>query len=229
MKRIDITVPSSQELVKSYITRGQGCYLHLGVPCGASSRAREIAGGPPPLRSETCPEGLADLKPRDAERVRQANSVYSFACSLILLCAQFAVEWSLEQPHRSLCWRTVWWRSVLHHLKPYFIFFAHCMHGGQRPKRTCVATSVPTLAGLSRECDGQHTHLPWGRCGLGWSTAAEVEYPHELCKLWSQLLIMHLVKQGSIAPVEQLSILRTISLMPSAPFRPWCRPGRVLR
>ena len=129
VKRIDVTVPSSQELVKSHITGGQCCYLHLGVPCGTSSRAREIAGGPPPLRSETCPEGLADLKPRDAERVRQANSVYSFACSLILLCAQFAVEWSLEQPRRSLFWRTVWWRSVLQRLKPYFIFFAHADSG----------------------------------------------------------------------------------------------------
>ncbi|CAE7225497.1 unnamed protein product [Symbiodinium pilosum] len=114
----------------------------------------------------------------------------------------FAVEWSLEQPHRSLFWKTVWWRAVLQHLRPYFIFFANCMHGGARPKRTCLATSVSALVALSRECDNQHTHFSWGKCGLGWSTTAEVEYPHELCKLWSQLLIMHLVKQGAIAPIQ---------------------------
>ena len=202
-QKIDITAPGSQELVKSWVTNGQCCYLHLGIPCGTSSRAREIPGGPPPLRSESSPEGLAGLPPREAERVKQANSVYSFACSLILLCAQFAVEWSLEQPHRSLFWRTTWWRTVLQHIKPFFIFFANCMHGGARPKRTCLATSVPTLVALSRECDGQHTHLPsWGKCGLGWSTAAEVEYPHELCKLWSQLLMMHLAKQDAIVHVQ---------------------------
>ena len=137
-----VTVPGSQELVKSWITSGQCCYLHLGIPCGTSSRAREIPGGPPPVRSESFPEGLSGLKPHESERVQKANSVYSFACSLILLCAQFAVEWSLEQPHRSLFWKTVWWRAVLQHLRPYFIFFANCMHGGARPKRTCLATSV---------------------------------------------------------------------------------------
>ena len=202
IKKIDVTVPGSQELVKSWIMSGQCCYLRLGIPCGTSSRAREIPGGPPPLRSESFPEGLSGLKPYEAKRVQKANSVYSFACSLILLCAQFAVEWSLEQPHRSLFWKTVWWRAVLQHLRPYFIFFANCMHGGARPKRTCLATSVSALVALSRECDNQHTHFSWGKCGLGWSTTAEVEYPHELCKLWSQLLIMHLVKQGAIAPIQ---------------------------
>ena len=202
IKKIDLTVPGSQDLVKSWVTSGQCCYLHLGIPCGTSSRAREIPGGPPPLRSESSPEGLTGLPAREAERVKQANCLYSFACSLILLCAQFAVEWSLEQPHRSLFWRTVWWRSVLQHIKPFFVFFANCMHGGARPKKTCLATSVPTLVALSRECDNQHAHLSWGKCGLGWSTAAEVEYPHELCKLWSQLLILHLVQQGTIIPVQ---------------------------
>ena len=187
IKKIDITVPGSQELVKSWITNGQCCYLHLGIPCGTSSRAREIPGRPPPLRSESSPEGLAGLQPHDAERVKQANSVCSFACSLILLCAQFAVEWSLEQPHSSLFWRTTWWQTVLQHIKPFFVFFANCMHGGARPKRTCLATSVPTLVALSQECDNQHTHLPWGKCGLGWSTAAEVEYPHELCNAITQV------------------------------------------
>ena len=202
IKKIDVTLPGSQELVKSWIVDGQCCYVHLGIPCGASSRAREIPGGPPPLRSEAFPEGLSCLKPYEAERVQQANCVYSFACSIILLCAQFAVEWSLEQSHRSLFWRTLWWRSVLQHLKPYFVFFSHCMHGGQRPKRTCLATSVPALLALAKECDGQHTHLLWGRYGLGWSTAAEVEYPHALCKVWAGLLILYLTQQGSIEPIQ---------------------------
>ena len=87
-------------------------------------------------------------------------------------------------------------------LAPLLHLFANCMHGGARPKRTCLATSVSTLIALSRKCDNQHTHLPWGRCGLEWSTAAEVKYPHELCKLWSRLLIAHLVKQDTIAPVQ---------------------------
>ena len=53
IEKIDVTVPGSQELVRSWIMSGQCCYLHLGIPCGTSSRAREIPGGPPPLRSDS--------------------------------------------------------------------------------------------------------------------------------------------------------------------------------
>ena len=45
IKKIDVTAPGSQELVKSWVTNGQCCYLHLGIPCGTSSRAERSLGG----------------------------------------------------------------------------------------------------------------------------------------------------------------------------------------
>ena len=89
-----------------------------------------------------------------------------------------------------------WWRSVPQHVQPVVVFFHHCMHGGQRPKRTGIATSIPALSGLARSCDGHHTHLPWGRVGVGWATVAQVEYPGALCRRWAQLAVDHLQQQG---------------------------------
>ena len=53
-----------------------GCFA--APVCGTASRAREIASvsGPPPLRSEEEPDGLADLSPSDQLRVQKANALY---------------------------------------------------------------------------------------------------------------------------------------------------------
>ena len=152
IKKIDLTVPGSQELIKSWVSNGQCCYLRLGIPC-ASSRAREIPGGSPPLRSESSPEGLTGLP------------VLSFCFAQVRsgMVTRTASSFTLLEN----CLVAI--RSATYQL--FFIFFANCMHGRACPKRTCLATSVSTLVALFRECDNQHAHLSWGKCGLGWSTA----------------------------------------------------------
>ena len=184
-------------------------YLHLGVPCGTSSRAREInlgRGCPRPLRSEAHPQGIPNLAKHEQERVEQANRIYSFACSLILLCENLGKDWSLEQPWRSLFWHTIYWRSVTQHCAPFTVQFVHCMFGGQRAKKTRIATSVELLTQLQCECDKQHEHLPRGRSATGYATAAEVEYPLRLCKSWAALIAKHLqTRYNFVAGQSQVS------------------------
>ena len=136
------------------------------VPCGTSSRAREIpisGGGPRPLRSEERPQGLPWLTPRERQRVDSANQIYAFAVSLILLCEQLSKAWTLEQPYRSLFWWTTFWNTVEQHCSPIYIELHHCMFGSQRAKHTCIATNMAELQAISKTCDGQHLHLAWGR------------------------------------------------------------------
>ena len=159
--KLDVTKLEAQARIKSWIQDPSCVYLHCGVPCGASSRARELqlqGSCPQPLRTETMPEGLPNLPLRDQQRVELANEIYRFVCSCILLCHTLNEHWSLEQPRRSLFWFTKWWKSVKAHTQPIEVVFHHCMFGGQRAKATRLATSLSALLQLAKLCNNQHAH-----------------------------------------------------------------------
>ncbi len=124
-----------------------------------------------------------------------ANMVYAACCRLIICCIVSGVRWTLEQPHRSLFWLTTFWKQVLQHCQPLFVTFHACMHGGQRPKQTTLAGDIPELMGLEATCDGQHTHLAWGKTSKGFATAEEAEYPTELCKRWARIVATVVLEQ----------------------------------
>ena len=185
--KLDITDKGNQDMVRGWLQLPRCHMLHCSIPCGTASRAREIRnGGPPPLRSDAYPEGLPSFTGLDLHKVTQANAIYQFAYSCILLCHQLGVEWSVEQPRRSLFWSTKHWRSVLAHLVPIYVTFDSCMHGGSRAKSTMIATPIPELMALQKQCDGSHSHLAWGRCQFGFATAQEAEYPLQLCRSWAR-------------------------------------------
>ena len=83
-----------------------GCFA--APVCGTASRAREIVSvsGPPPLRSKAEPDGLADLLPSDQLRVQKANALYQAISDLVLVAASRGLVIVLENPRRSLYWRT---------------------------------------------------------------------------------------------------------------------------
>ena len=189
--KLDLTDPASESLAKSWLLHPLCKYAHFGIPCGTCSRAREIPLGPDaprPLRSDDYPEGLENLTSAERKRVDAANAVYAACCRLIICCITNAIRWSLEQPHRSIFWLTKYWKQVLQHCQPIFTSFHACMHGGQRPKQTTIASDVPELMELEATCDGQHAHLPWGRTEKGFATAEETEYPFELCRRWARII-----------------------------------------
>ena len=198
--KVDLTTPHGEALAKSWLSNPLCAYAHWGIPCGTASRAREIDLNdgeyqPQPLRNDAYPEGLPWLTGDDAERVRLANKVYEVCCRLILFCHCNNIRWSLEQPERSIFWLTKFWRMVLQHLTPIYVVFSACMYGGSRPKRTAIATDIKELQQLACDCTGNHKHLPWGRTKTGFATAAEVEYPLELCKAWAAAVFRSISKQ----------------------------------
>ena len=77
------------------------------------------------------------------------------------------------------------------------------MFGGQRPKKTTIATDINELTELACECTNQHSHLPWGYTPEGFATATEVEYPLELCKQWAAIIarVVERTYKGALEPL----------------------------
>ena len=185
--KLDLTDDKSVELALSWVAHPNCKYVHLGVPCGTCSRAREIVldeFSPLPLRDEDHPDGLPNLSEKDQARVDLANAVYAAAVRIILCADANNKLWSLEQPSRSLFWNTSFWKCIMAQVRdaPYYASFHSCMFGGQRPKSTTFAANFKEILELTAECDRQHPHLAWGRTAHGFATAQEVEYPLQLCK-----------------------------------------------
>ena len=168
-------------------------YAHFAPPCGTASRARErkIAGirggGPPPLRSTLHPEGLPDLEvnlPRASRKVQAANVIYEFVARACAKLVVRGVPWSLENPHDSLFWYLKYVIALLGG-EVGDVFFHHCMHGGDRDKRTrlrCFPRA--SFQALAVDCDRRHAHKPWGldKVTGEFATASERVYPWLLCQ-----------------------------------------------
>ena len=89
---LDLTTKSGVEILWAILDLRGLAAVHLGLPCGTSSRARELplpkalrlAGvpEPPPLRSAEHPLGLPNLSPKHQARVDSANALYKLAVDI---------------------------------------------------------------------------------------------------------------------------------------------------
>eukprot|EP00435_Cladocopium_sp_Y103_P042429 s357_g11.t1 len=202
--------------------------IHLGLPCGTCSRARERElpahlrdqhSAPPPLRSAQFLMGVPDLKGINLAKVQASNVLYRFGVQLLHLCFLLDILVSVENPSRSWLWGiltllvaeyndpafSLWFAA----LKP--VDFHSCMHGGSRNKRTRLLSSSGLYEELAIDCDGNHPHAPWFviKCGAGLSfaTALEAECPKELCTRMARCLLRQAeekhVKVGpSLSPAQ---------------------------
>ena len=182
---LDLRNVAEQILLLEIIHRRQPLLIWMAPPCGTSSRAREVpvdpaSGLPPsrPLRSEMFPDGLPDLYPTSAARVRSANELYAFTAILIEAAQDISSLWVVEQPLRFLAWHTSW---LAPHVRNGVMNETHfCAFGGQRLKRTGLLSDTQ-LPALVRQCAGDHPHLPW-RGAEGFRTAEETAYPPSFCE-----------------------------------------------
>ena len=185
----DLTTEEGQQRAMFWITNPLLSAVFAAPPCGTCSRAREIPvpgshprSGPQPLRSAEYPDGLPNLSGDDLQRVISANRTYEFLAKVATLCHSRGVLFACENPHRSWFWHTSFFREVSH-LCPFRVTFDHCAFGGQRPKRTTIASSANCFRALERNCPGEsasHTHLPWGNNSSGFATKEETAYPPPL-------------------------------------------------
>ena len=78
--RIDMTTDYGMELVWRILGQENCIAVHMGPPCGTSSRARRRKGpDPKPLGSDRWPDGLPSLQGSDKRRVGLANELIVFA------------------------------------------------------------------------------------------------------------------------------------------------------
>lgn len=182
--------------------------IHVALPCGTGSRARErplpkhlIAQGAPqprPLRDDRHPLGLPNLRPLEQVKVQVANALASFAIDLLALAVSSGTMLSIENPENSRMW------PVLRHFAqrhPHprvaaaweamtVTTFSNCAHGGDRPKPTSLRCTHAVLGSLAAPCPGHHDHKPYaiarGVHGWKFDTALEAEYPCLLCQRLSR-------------------------------------------
>ena len=201
--RLDLSEESGQKLLWRILEQPNVFGVHLGPPCGTSSRAREIrrkhGPSPAPLRSDEFPDGLPTLAGRDLARVRTANILYQLSGEIMAYCTLNGIICSIENPARSLMWATSFLCKPLQSVQDLLleVMFYHCMYGATRKKKTKLLVNHPCFEHLRRDCDGSHEHDKWGHTSQGWATALEVEYPHPLCREWAACLREALLSSGA--------------------------------
>eukprot|EP00435_Cladocopium_sp_Y103_P032952 s285_g8.t1 len=202
--RIDLSTEAGQQLLWRILKQPRVFGVHLGPPCGTSSRAREIRRrtgfDPQPLRSDTFPDGLPGLTSKNRARVQTANILYRFTAEVMVYCTANGILCSIENPARSLMWKTSHLQQPLQRIMDllFEVAFHHCAYGATRRKRTKLLVNHPCYMHLSRDCTNDHPHDDWGHTPKGWATALEVEYPQPLCKEWAACLRQALLQHGAI-------------------------------
>ena len=208
--RIDLATVHGQELLWRILQQPRVFAIHLGPPCGTSSRAREIkrrfGPNPKPLRSTQFPDGLPNLPPRDQARVDTANILYGLSGKIMRFATQTGILCTLENPKRSHMWQTSYLQDAIRDVRDQLhqVHFHHCMFGSTRAKNTQLLVNHQCFDHLNRPCDQSHQHEAWGHTQHGWATALEVEYPTQLCREWAACLQAALLQNGATAPPCEL-------------------------
>ena len=207
---LDLTREDHQELIMQWALTDRCLWVHFGVPCGTASRARfrrlnKRVHGPPPLRSLKWPNGLPNVRGTNLLRLRAANRLYSFMSKLILQLDGAGITWTVENPWTSLLWNTSYWQEVDKHTNVCYVELHNCMFGGQRLKRTCIASNNNAVMSLNILCDGTHEHAPWSMQNGIFDTAREAEYTPALAKALATTILESLVGQYKLANVSQMA------------------------
>ena len=223
---LNLAKASNQKLVLQWIAHPLCCFVHMGVPCGTCSRAREIRmgrykHGPKPLRNASNPDGKPGLKGLDLRRTALANLLYKFAFVVAAACNKYGTPWTVENPSNSWLWQTSFWKNFVRRSteKVLVAKFQNCAYGGARPKWTTLAGTLPNLNSMCLTCPGDHKHEPWGvistPTGSKFATSTEAEYPIGLCCALAYLVQSFALEHGAISPPQSLASVSAVSLVQS--------------
>ena len=207
---LDLTREDHQALVEQWLLSGRCFWVHFGIPCGTASRARfrrlsRKIHGPPPLRNSRYPDGIPGVKGLHLIKLRAANKLYNFMRKLILLLDKAGVTWTVENPFTSLLWETSYWQDVEAATSPFYCELHNCMFGGQRLKRTCLASNNGAIMSLNVLCDGRHEHAPWSMTDGVFDTSLEAEYTPMLAKALATTVLEAIANEYKLPNVVQYS------------------------
>ena len=207
---LDLTRSDHQALVEQWLLSGKCLWVHFGIPCGTASRARcrrlsAKVHGPPPLRNSKYPDGIPGIKGLHLIKLRAANRLYSFMRKLILQLNKAGIVWTVENPLTSLLWETSYWSEIAVATDPFYCELHNCMFGGQRLKRTCLASNNKAIMALNILCDGRHEHAPWSMTNGVFDTALEAEYTPMLAKALASVILEAIASEYKLPNVVQFS------------------------
>ena len=199
---LDVSNSDQLVLLEAMLHHCKPCHVHLGLPCGTCSRAKEkpmpskLGGhmGPQPLRSAEHLRGFPHLTGADKTKVDLANKLYNSAIRILHICMVLGCLVSIENPARSWLWALLavlvkdtndqlfisWFASL------ESTYFDACAHGSLRDKRTKLLATQGVFTSLAADCPPKHVHASWqpykSDQGVIFPTAAEAEYSSTLCK-----------------------------------------------
>ena len=172
---------------------GAVSFLHLGTPCSSFSIARSRPGGPPPLRSQAEPLGLAKNSQPAQWQLTLANELLFRSLELFATLVQAGGDATLENPRSSLMWQVPQVQQLKLKLHLYNVDLDQCQFGSLFRKPTRFLVSDARLLTLARTCDGGHAHLPLkGRVRSATNevvflTKVAQEYPTQLCYQFAEV------------------------------------------
>ena len=187
----DLLSPQLQRDILGWIQAGWIKYMLSGFCCQSFSKARNIPGGPPPLRAPQYVLGLPDLCPADARKVAHGNSVVRFVVRLAHACLANKVPSIVENPFTSWAWQIP---SVVNLLQCKHVQFSRvdfCQYGTPWQKATGFLTTFMQPQIFARVChcktglcsfSGCKHRLLRGKDSNGIHRTHHAEpYPHTLC------------------------------------------------
>ena len=143
---VDLSDSNSHHLVWAWLRHPRLLFVAMAPPCGTSTRAREIPGGPRPLRSDKHPCGIPGLSPGEQLRVDKANTIYALCIDVAKHCLNSGILFMIDNPDRSLMWSLGLFRELLTRPTVIDVCYDACMMGGTRKKAQRLRTNVAALA-----------------------------------------------------------------------------------
>ena len=114
---LDLRQPQAEETALHVVSEDSTQAVHIALPCGTGSRAREIPlpawksqrhlgiPDPGPLRSEAEPWGISTVTdPIDLARLDSSNKLIRFVLKVAAICRTRGIPCIVENPWRSLLW-----------------------------------------------------------------------------------------------------------------------------
>jgi hypothetical protein len=140
--------------------------------------------------------------------VLKANQLYAFCFKIAELCKLRNVVCTIENPSRSYLWELKDWIGLLSSPDWYQCHFQNCMHGSSRDKWSLWLSNHPDFTQLCVSCSGDHSHEPWSGKWVGnkyqFDTAAEAEYPSDLCVKVAHIVRNIALEWGAEAPPSNI-------------------------
>ena len=189
----DLLLRKSQKRVLGWIAGHRVAAVWLGTPCTSFSRARDVPPGPPPLRSDARPYGLAGLSANDVLKVAVGNQLAWFSVRVMEACRKHNVPMALENPYTAWLWLLAGFKRLKRAPGMSFGYTDYCQDGTPWRKRTGILFSHVDLVPSFKHCCGHGTcsrsgkpHVQLrGAIGNKWATLVAEPYPGSLCRRWA--------------------------------------------